>query len=393
MIRKIIKILGIFILANMCTIAAQDYDAIEVSLLTCDPGDDLYMTFGHSALRINDTQNRRDLVYNWGTFDSHVDGFYLKFMRGKLPYMISRSTMEAFLMEYHHYKRGVSEQKLNLNPEQKELLLTFIEENMKPDNKFYAYDFFYDNCATRIRDILPQIAENSFSWDATETDLTFRDCLHQYLPGLPWSEFGIDLVIGSGADKQAGFQGAMFLPDYLRDAFANVQLETDSSTINLSEPNYEVLMFKEELEKRMITPWFTPHIVFLVLLALGLLLIYVVKKPRITQGYFRSVLFAFGLGSLIIIFLWFFTDHQATGSNYNLLWMSPLLLIFPFLKEGLLHLVIRSIILIGVLISMLNTFLSFLPQDMNAYNIGAYALILLGIYVIENNIKKKQSVA
>ncbi len=387
---QVIAVLWILIPYN---IMAQNVDGIEVSMLTCDPGDDLYMTFGHTALRINDSKNRRDLVYNWGTFDSHVDGFYLKFMRGKLPYMVSRSTMETFLMEYHYYKRGVKEQVLNLNEEQKRHLLRFLEENLKPENKYYAYDFFYDNCATRIRDFMPEITQNSLTWETTESDMTFRNYLHKYLPGLPWSEFGIDLVIGSGADKVAGFQGAMFLPDNIKDAFANAQLKTDSSAIHLSEPVYEVLMFDEELEQRMTTPWFTPHILFLVLLALGFFLIYVVKRSRITQVFFKSTLFVFGLVSLIIIFLWFFTDHQATGSNYNLLWVSPLLLIFPFMRKGGAYLVIRSILILGVVISLLNTFLSFLPQDMNPYNIGAYALILLGIYVLGEGVNKDSSVA
>ena len=125
----------------------------EVSLLTADPGTELYSSFGHSAIRMREIgPDGRDLVFNFGTFDFDTPNFYGKFATGKLNYMLSVVPYDRFIVEYDYYKRGLREQVLDLNQEQKDFLLQHLDAQYDPARRFYKYDFFYNNCATKIRD-------------------------------------------------------------------------------------------------------------------------------------------------------------------------------------------------------------------------------------------------
>ena len=347
-------------------------DDLKISLLTCDPGDQLYSTFGHSAIRVLNVQTGEDIVYNYGTFDTDTPGFYIKFMRGKLPYKLSKSTYSAFLYEYNYFKRGVREQVLNLSVDQEKKMLDFLETNYLPENRFYPYDFFFDNCATRIRDILPEIDPRT-QWATISDEITFREMLHQFLPGLPWSEYGIDLIIGSVADHVASNEDQMFLPEYLHDHFAVGGISDEEKITNES---YQVMSFEEESLARMERPFFTPHIAFMLLIFLELAIMFLIKKKsKAIKWYNRLFFFSFGLASLLMLFLWFLTDHQATSVNWNLLWANPLFLVFPWLKRSNLKRNMGYLLLVLTGISLMNMCAQFLPQYFNPY--GILLLILL----------------
>jgi hypothetical protein len=143
-------------------VAAQDF---QVSLLTCDPGDELYSAFGHNAIRVLDKNSGQDFVFNYGTFDFNVPFFYVKFTQRTLDYMLSVTTFDRFLMEYNYNRRGVREQILDLSPEQTMEMYKFLQINYLPQNRFYRYDFFYDNCATRIRDAMEEILGDQLDWN------------------------------------------------------------------------------------------------------------------------------------------------------------------------------------------------------------------------------------
>ena len=129
-------------------------ETATASVLTCGPGDDFYTTFGHSAIRIQDTANGIDLVYNYGTFDFNTPHFYWMFMRGQLDYMLGRSSYEEFMEEYDFYGRAVWEQQLTMEWQQVANLYLLLETNYLPEYRHYRYDFFRDNCATRVRDVI-----------------------------------------------------------------------------------------------------------------------------------------------------------------------------------------------------------------------------------------------
>ena len=147
-------ILPAFVLLNSITPSkAQLSPSAQVSIITCAPGDELYSIFGHSAIRVNDSINQIDLVFNYGTFDFDTPNFYLKFMRGKLNYMLSMAPYDRFLFEYVYYKRSVWEQVLDLSEVEKNNLFQALIINAEPEHRNYHYHFFFDNCATRIRDM------------------------------------------------------------------------------------------------------------------------------------------------------------------------------------------------------------------------------------------------
>src|SRR4029078_10972417 len=178
--------------------AQQDSSCnIQVSLLTCSPGEDLYLTWGHSAIRLIDRSTPADVMYNYGTFDFDDPAFYSKFTRGKLLYFVSVQTFENFLEEYQYYQRGITEQVLDLSCSEKAKLVTALQENAKEENKYYTYDFIVDNCTTRLRDIVFKNADAAVMTRDIRPNgkITFRNLIDQYLDSSYqyWSKFGIDI--------------------------------------------------------------------------------------------------------------------------------------------------------------------------------------------------------
>jgi hypothetical protein len=192
-------------------------DSARFSLITVAPGEFVYSTFGHTALRLKDAASGVDVCFNYGTFDFEQPGFVLKFCQGKLLYMLDIENYRDFEYGNLYFRRPMIEQVLNLSPEQKSKLYALLRDNYRPENRFYKYDFFYDNCATRVRDILENTLGGNpgYYTEMTGNGVTMRQLLHKYLPAKPWLGFGIDLILGTPADKIATVRDYMFLPDYL----------------------------------------------------------------------------------------------------------------------------------------------------------------------------------
>ncbi|WP_317194899.1 lipoprotein N-acyltransferase Lnb domain-containing protein [Litoribacter ruber] len=295
----------------------------QISLLTCDPGEELYSSFGHSALRVLDMETGKDLVFNWGTFDFDDPNFYLKFTQGRLDYFLSLSTFEQFLYHYRYFERGVREQVLNLSPEQVERTVALLNENARPENIYYRYDFFYDNCSTRIRDIMEAVLGRNLDWNepVEEEAKTFRDLIFEYVYRLPWADFGIDLALGSVIDQEASEREKQFLPDYMEAAFARAEIVGDGPSRLLAQPARIVLDYPLVDQENEV---FNPHLVFW-LVAIGFILLTYVgyKKHRLFAGADVALFAVLGLIGVVITFLWFFTEHTTTVYNWNILWAFP----------------------------------------------------------------------
>ncbi len=138
----------------------------EISLLTCSPGNELYSLFGHTAIRVKDPAARFDRVFNYGTFDFDTPYFYLKYARGLLPYQLSHTDYRYFLHAYREEGRSVYEQRLRLDSLQKQRLLDILTENYRPENRSYLYNFLFDNCTTRSRDVILQSLADTVDWHA-----------------------------------------------------------------------------------------------------------------------------------------------------------------------------------------------------------------------------------
>lgn len=294
----------------------------EISLLTCDPGSELYSTFGHTAIRVKDVENKIDVAFNYGIFDFDTPGFYTKFLRGKLDYMLGAYPYDSFMREYRRDKRSVTEQKLQLDSLQKNQIFEFLVNNAKEENRYYKYDFFFDNCTTRSRDLFTSALGIEFSKEAS--DKTFRDLLDEFLPGLVWSDFGIDLVIGAIADKNCSPYHQTFLPDYMMKAIDDIDgVVSDKSFI---------IDHSAEREKRFKAPIFTPLLLFGILLFFEFISLFIFKtgENKWIYWYDKAWFWLIALSSALLFFMWFGTDHMATKQNWNLLWINPLyLLLLP----------------------------------------------------------------
>lgn len=305
-------------------------DNAEVSLYTCGSGEDLYALFGHTALRIYDEAYGIDRVYNYGTF-SFSEDFYYKFTMGKLNYKLSAYGFQGFESEYRYYGRSIQKQVLNLTPEQKNDLYFLLEKNALPENAYYLYDFFYDNCSTRPREMLERVLGSGIAYPELKERKSFRDMIDEYLKYSPWADFGIDIGLGSVCDTPVTKLSALFLPASLYEAFENTQVAGK----NLVSKSTDVYMPEKSLSADI--KYSDPVVIFWSLFVLLLIIsIYEWKKSIRIVWIDRIFFLLIGLVGWLVAFLWFFTDHQATKDNWNILWAFPLhapLAFFVFSKK------------------------------------------------------------
>jgi hypothetical protein len=308
---------------NINSIFAQLSKDAKVSILTCGAGFEFFESFGHTALRICDSTLGMDYVFNWGLFDFNTDNFYLKFAQGRLPYMLGINTYEGFVSEYEQDGRSMYEQPLGLTYEEKQLLYEAVVENYKPENRYYNYDFFEDNCATRVRDIVQNSLKNRYFHTETMTTppLTFRQLFHPYTANYLWWKFGIDIALGMRADKRISTYNYMYLPNDLLNQFDTTVLAGSNSV--LSEPKQVVLEEQYAHSKPTI---FSPNMAFWLLFICVAALTFFEIKRKFYAKIFDIVLFsAVFMLSILVFYLRFISDHNATKANLNLLWANPLL--------------------------------------------------------------------
>ncbi len=295
----------------------------EVSLLTADPGTELYSSFGHSAIRMREIgPEGRDLVFNFGTFDFDTPNFYGKFATGKLNYMLSVVPYDRFIVEYDYYKRGLREQVLDLNQEQKDFLLQHLDAQYDPARRFYKYDFFYNNCATKIRDAFEIAMGEQLVWsDSIAEEKTFRNLIDEFVLPLPWADFGIDLALGAVIDRPATELEKQFLPTYMEQAFANATIFENGVSRPLVKQSRVLLEYPKEVAQQSIL---NPTVVFwLLAIVFAALTLYGFKKGKLMKGLDIAFFGVLGILGIVVTFLWFFTDHSATLWNWNILWAFP----------------------------------------------------------------------
>ncbi len=341
---------------------AQDSSHIRVSLLTCTPGDEVYSTFGHSALRIVDSSSVTDIVYNYGTFNFDDPGFYTKFIRGKLLYYVSTDRFEDFKNEYETTNRGITEQVLNFTAAEKIAIEQFLYHNIKEENKYYLYDFFLDNCTTRLRDIIVQHKEGYPPLKPVVPNGTrFRQAIHEYLDknGKNWSKLAIDLLLGSPTDAIMTTAQTQFLPDILMKA-----LDSSNQQNQLIISTKQLYPFTANNNNQ---PLFTPLLFFSFLLICIVFISLSANKKAISFINRFDGLFFFITGALgfLFIFMWAFSDHSMVKNNYNLIWAWPVNLIFSFFVNSKKQIIKNYYIftIIGLGMVLLSWF--FLPQQMN----------------------------
>jgi hypothetical protein len=279
-----------------------------------------------------------DYVFNYGTFDFNTPNFYVKFVRGKLPYQLSVGYFEDLKNHSIRDNRSVVEQVLNLTPPEKQKVVDFLENNYRPENRSYLYDFLFDNCATRIRDVFQKGLGDALHFSATpaEEPATFRQLVGLYQRPHPWVDLGVDLVMGLPADAEASPWQTMFLPDYLLTQFSRARVNRHSAgpadTQSGGQPFVKETrrLFKAEARPAAASLR-RPTVVFWALLGLITAYTFYQVKNRESNHAVDIILFGLsGLLGLIVLFLWLGTDHQSFAGNLNILWAFPLNLPFAF---------------------------------------------------------------
>ncbi len=307
----------------------------EISVITCAPGNELYSTFGHSAIRINDPVHGIDKVYNYGTFNFETPGFYMKFIRGKLDYMLSVERYRYFVMSYIQEKRAIKEQVLNLSLTQKSAIYKALEINAMPENMYYRYDFLKDNCSTRILKIINNAIQDSLNLPEklSESKKTYREMLMPYLENKNWERFGINLALGLPVDNTVSIEESAFLPDYLYKIFEKSEIKTSEGTEPLvKKENNLYLPTGKKIIK--ISPYSPSRISWILLILVLLLTIYEIRYRKYYLLLDKTLFFIFGFIGLNILFLWFGTDHSSVINNQNIIWASPLYFIAAFLLKS-----------------------------------------------------------
>src|SRR5882762_8197766 len=296
----------------------------QISLITFGPDQgEFYEAFGHSAIRILDPTRGIDYAYNYGVFSFNQPNFYLNFTRGHLYYQLGVYPYPDFRDAYISVNRFVHEQVLQLTPGQKQKIFDYLEWNALPENKVYNYDYFFNNCSSRIRDVFADVLKGEIRFDGSyiKTDYTIRQLTDLYLDQQPWGDLGIDIGLGSTIDRKATPYEYMFLPDYLESGFDHAFIDVSGTSSSLVKEKTVVFQALPEEEERN---WFHPWGVFGFLLVLALALaVFDLRRKKLSTWFDVTFLWVTGFLGLFLLFLWFGTDHHACAKNYNLLWALP----------------------------------------------------------------------
>ena len=301
-------------------------DSAKISLLTVSPWDGaVYSLYGHTVVRVEDDSTGVDACFNYGFFDSSQPHFMYNFIRGKTDYVLGATTYQDFLIENQMKGLEVVRQDINLSYSQKQQLWSDLYINSLPENRKYRYNYFFDNCATRPRDMIEAVVKSTITYSPTNMNQTFRDLVHECVHEFAWMEFGIDLLIGSDADTNITDREKMFLPNYLMNAFEGAKVHrNDTTTQPLVTSTIVILESDNEGGEHSELIMLKPLTVAFVLLLVTLLISFLQLRFRYykTALIYDTLLFSIaGVAGLIIGFLVFFSEHPATSPNWNLLWL------------------------------------------------------------------------
>jgi hypothetical protein len=375
---------------------------MEISLLTCAPGTDLYSIFGHTAIRVRDARRGMDIVYNYGTFDDSDPLFYIKFMRGIMRYSLSAEPYDSFMQEYTYEHRAVISQILNLTCTEKNNLYEALRKNTLDENRLYDYHFHTDNCTTRAGRIIESNTSDSLVYKdilpvnsaptlpgSLDPNPTFRDMIHEYLykQKAYWSAFGIDLFLGAHLDKKVtNIEAIHFLPDYLMKGMDNA----DDGNKHMVISKQKLLDFPDQ----QTSAGLTPKLVFSIIAIIVAVLTVLGKRPVVAKSMqifdimFFSVL---GLLGVLMAAMWLGRVDDVCSNNINILWALPTHLVAVFFirkKDSRLN---NYFLITAVIATILAVGFGFWPQRMNPAVLPLLGIIILRatyLYQIRKNAEK-----
>ena len=298
----------------------------SVSILTCNPGKEVYSMYGHTAIRISDPEQNLDVVFNYGVFSFDSPDFMYRFAKGQTDYLMIGQKFSSFMPEYQEERRSVYEQVLNLSPEGKNVLFRALLINARPENRMYRYNFFIDNCATRVRDMIERNSGDSIRFQENHPTESYRQLIKHFHHSFRWIDLGIDLLVGKKADVPVSSYGQMFLPEYLENEFSKAEITLDGKAQPLVK---ETRTLVEYPNSKLNSDWPWPAIVFGLLFVVVLVIsVRAFLKKRKPDWLDYWIFGLSGFAGLIIGWFTLYSEHPAMSPNYNLLWAFPLNLLF-----------------------------------------------------------------
>jgi hypothetical protein len=317
--RSLIITLAVFTV-NFAGLFSQVPNDTTFYLITCAPGTETYSVYGHSALRVVMPGTQSDIVYNWGVFDFNTPNFIWKFAKGRLNYMLGVYPYNRFLQDYMLENRAVISQMINLEPVEKLRLM------LLPENRNYRYDFFYDDCSTRIRDLIEKILGDKLIYPPDETDNipTFREKINHHLTMYPWLKMGTNLLMGMQGERKTTFRERMFLPEDLQRNLTQVVINRNRKMLPLLQSAVTILDFPPP----DIKPGFfaSPIFIFTILFILLVVISAWLRNSAVMNYIDIAIFLAFSVISLLMIFFNFFTDHLQMRLNLNIVWFNPFII-------------------------------------------------------------------
>lgn len=311
------------------TLIRDKCDSIQVSLVTCSPGTEVYAVYGHTALRYEIPDKGVDLAINYGLFSFEAPNFLWRFVKGETDYVVGCVNYAIFEREYRERGSSVTLQELNLSEDEKLRLAQLVADNLRPENREYRYNFLYNNCSTKARDIVFEAMSADFMVDTLLLHGTYRTIIHQYTEEYEWLQFGIDYLLGMEADYPISPMEQMFAPEYLKAYVSGAELKEGEQT-------YPFLMTEDVIEpiaglpSRMTFPLAPMQLMVLLLLFTLVVCAFELWVER-RQWWFDVLLFGMqGLMGCIVAFLFLFSVHPTAGSNIHVIYLNPLpLLLLP----------------------------------------------------------------
>ena len=325
------RLIGVMILftSALSATAQINYDSLEISLLTCSPHQEIYSLYGHTAIRCQDKATGEDLVVNYGMFDFNQPYFVLRFVFGLTDYSMGISSFNDFIRAYRYYKSSVTQQQLNLTAHEKASIMQAIAENARPENLVYRYNYFYDNCTTRARDMLTNHLDGEVRYtQPIDSAATFRSMMHSCVEEHPWARFGNDLLLGLQADRPTTRSDQQFLPAHLQNDFSHAVIVSGDSTRQLvkSESVIEpggIQVVEEEFPVRPSTCAWIILVVTIVIIFLEFLL------HRNFWIFDLLLMLCCGLAGIVLT-LMIFSQHPTVRINLQILLFNPILLFLTY---------------------------------------------------------------
>ena len=355
----------------------DDGSQITVSLVTFGPGEEFWQRFGHNAIWVRDPVREIDTLYNYGRFNFEKENFILQFIQGHMRYWLEAQNPASTFQFYTSMNRSIYLQELALTPTQRLDLRNFLEWNLKPENVFYDYNYYRNNCSTRLRDVINRVlhGEMKRQTHAVPTHATFRFHTQRLTTQSPWLYTGLLLALGHSVDRPITLWEDMFIPMTLREHIRTVNVVDDQGE-RVPLVARELIFFESAAS---LPDASSLSGVFWSLLGGVTLAILFLSLGRIAghHGAARSAFagltglwtFLIGVGGMILAGLWLLTDHLDAANNENLFFVTPLALplamLIPFAIYGrevaarpalILCQLLAGSALIGFVVQALSTF-------------------------------------